>query len=278
MSLVNMSRNVLELKSIYVCPDKIRTLKDASQVSELNGFDLKECFFETVDSPKNRVKDYAFFVRGDYYEAGVSVDKIKGTTHESYYGKNWLRMMMSLKRHTNDHDVERVFHAINDTDDRDRIRLSKYGEAYFIDGGGNHRVCQAKLLGLDTVPCIVTEFVFDERAYRKAQRLWAIKEINPPFVYQSYYDDGTLISLYCSGLYVNLHFCDREICALEDVLQRAKMASENPFKRMLSKACSQYFDKVFILSREENLEPLCDALTALVGTKEKTPKDLFGVS
>ena len=27
----------------------------------------------------------------------------------------------------------------------------------FIDGGGNHRVCQAKFLGLETVPCIVKD-------------------------------------------------------------------------------------------------------------------------
>ena len=39
------------------------------------------------------------------------------------------------------------------------IQLSKFGSIYFIDGGGNHRVCQAKFLGLETAPCEVTEFV-----------------------------------------------------------------------------------------------------------------------
>ena len=47
--------------------------------------------------------------------------------------------------------------AILNTKCFEPIRLSKFGSLYFIDGGGNHRVCQAKFLGLETVPCEVTE-------------------------------------------------------------------------------------------------------------------------
>lgn len=34
----------------------------------------------------------------------VQVSDIKGTTHPSYYGLNWLQMLMSLERHKEDID------------------------------------------------------------------------------------------------------------------------------------------------------------------------------
>lgn len=40
--------------------------------------------------------------------------------------------------------------------------FSKYGDIYFINGGGNHRVCQAKFLGIETTQCEVTEFVLEK--------------------------------------------------------------------------------------------------------------------
>ena len=82
--------------------------------------------------------------------------------HASYYDNNWLVMMMKLDRHKDDFDVERVKDAIFNTKCFEPIHLSKYGELYFINGGGNHRVCQAKFLGLETVPCEVTEFVIEK--------------------------------------------------------------------------------------------------------------------
>ena len=68
-------------------------------------------------------------------------------------------MMMSLERHKSDFDVEAVKSAILNTQCFEPIHLRKYGSFYFIDGGGNHRVCQAKFLGLETIPCEVTEYV-----------------------------------------------------------------------------------------------------------------------
>lgn len=69
-------------------------------------------------------------------------------------------MMMNLDRHKTDYDVEAVRAAILNTEVFEPIHLSKYGDLYFINGGGNHRVCQAKFLGMETVPCEVTEFVY----------------------------------------------------------------------------------------------------------------------
>ena len=154
-----MSRNILELKTIRVSPEKVQTLEAARRVPKLKEFDLKEEFFEQVYHPEDLVKDLGGYVKGRSYEAHIRVEDIKGTTHPSYYGNNWLVMMMSLERHKTDTDIEAVRAAILDTSFFEPIQLSKFGDLYFIDGGGNHRVCQAKFLGLEMVPCEVTEYV-----------------------------------------------------------------------------------------------------------------------
>lgn len=193
-------RNILELKSLPIPFGDVQSFDVAKKSPHLKGFDLQERFFDTVYHPKDYVEHYPFYVRGETYEDVVRVEKIMGTTHESYYGKNWLMLLMSLNRHRSDVDVERVIAAINDNRISDKIRLSKYGDAYFIDGGGNHRVCQAKILILETVPCEVTEFIFNEEAYSKIQRLVAIREIEPQFSYQSYYDNDSIITIRFLGL------------------------------------------------------------------------------
>ena len=154
-----MSRNILELKSIKIAPEKVQTLAAAKRIAKLKDFDLKEEYFEMVCHPADLVKDIAYYENGETYVANVQVDAIVGTTHPSYYGLNWLQMLMSLERHKDDIDVTSVQEAILNTKCFEPIQLSKFGNFFFIDGGGNHRVCQAKFLGLETVPCEVTEFV-----------------------------------------------------------------------------------------------------------------------
>ena len=61
------------------------------------------------------MKHIAYYTAGDTYKANVTVSLIKGTTHPSYYGKNWLVMMMNLDRHKEDTDFEAVIKAISDT-------------------------------------------------------------------------------------------------------------------------------------------------------------------
>ena len=160
--LTIMSRNVLELKSIKIAPEKVKSFAAAKRLAKLKDFDLKEEYFELVYHPADLVKDIANYVEGETYHANVPVADIKGTLHASYYDNNWLVMMMKLDRHKDDFDVERVKDAIFNTQCFEPIHLSKYGELYFINGGGNHRVCQAKFLGLETVPCEVTEFVIEK--------------------------------------------------------------------------------------------------------------------
>lgn len=157
-----MSRNILELKSIKIAPEKVQTLAAAKRIAKQKDFDLKEEYFEKVYHPADLVKDIAYYVEGETFQSNVRVTDIKGTLHASYYDNNWLVMMMKLDRHKDDFDVERVKDAIFNTKCFEPIHLIKYGELYFINGGGNHRVCQAKFLGLETVPCEVTEFVIEK--------------------------------------------------------------------------------------------------------------------
>ncbi len=156
-----MSRNILELKSIKITPEKVLSLAAAKRLVKLKDFDLKEEFFEMVYHPTDLVKHLAYYVEGETYRTCVRLADIKGTHHSNYYGRNWLVMMMNLERHKNDFDAEKVKEAILNTQCFEPIHLSKYGDIYFINGGGNHRVCQAKFLGIETVPCEVTEFVMD---------------------------------------------------------------------------------------------------------------------
>lgn len=157
-----MSRNILELKSIKIAPEKVQTLAAAKCIAKLKDFDLKEEYFEMVCHPADLVNNIAYYVEGDTYQANVPVADIKGTLHASYYDNNWLVMMMKLDRHKDDFDVESVKDAIFNTKCFEPIHLSKYGDFYFISGGGNHRVCQAKFLGLETVPCEVTEYFIEK--------------------------------------------------------------------------------------------------------------------
>lgn len=104
-TLTIMSRNILELKSIKIAPDKIQTLAAAKRLAKLKNFDLKDEYFEMVYPPADLVKNIAYYVEGETYQADVPVADIKGTLHPSYYDKNWLVMLMSLERHKDDFDV-----------------------------------------------------------------------------------------------------------------------------------------------------------------------------
>lgn len=154
-----MSRNILELKYTKIAPEKVLTFAAAGRLAKLKDFDLKGEYFEPVYHPADLVDSIAYYEAGETYKDNVRVADIKGTLHPSYYGLNWMQMLMSLERHKNDFDVEKVKEAILNTQCFEPIQLSKFGSIYFIDGGGNHRVCQAKFLGLETVPCEVTEYV-----------------------------------------------------------------------------------------------------------------------
>ena len=100
-------RNILELKSLPIPFEDVQSFDVARKSPHLKGFELQERFFDTVYHPKDYVENYPFYESGETHEDVVRVERIMGTTHERYYGKNWLAMLMSLNRHQSDDDVER---------------------------------------------------------------------------------------------------------------------------------------------------------------------------
>lgn len=58
-----MSRNILELKSIKIAPEKVQTLAAAKRIAKLKDFDLKEEYFEMVCHPADLVNNIAFMLR-----------------------------------------------------------------------------------------------------------------------------------------------------------------------------------------------------------------------
>lgn len=125
-----MSRNILEIKTIKIVPEKVQTLAAAKRLAKLKDFDLKEEYFEPVYHPQDLVKHIAYYVEGGTYNTNVRITDIKGTLHPSYYGLNWLQMLMSLERHKNDFDMEKVKESILNTQCFEPIQLSKFGSIY----------------------------------------------------------------------------------------------------------------------------------------------------
>jgi hypothetical protein len=107
----------------------------------------------------------------------VELSKIVGTTYEEYSKGTWGQMMKGLKprRETDIFPSDRYFDMVRHTHDHSQgsklfqqpITLAKYGEEYIIYGGGNHRICHAKYIGIPTLLLRVQEYVIDP-ALKKA--------------------------------------------------------------------------------------------------------------
>ena len=50
-----MPRNILELKSINIAPEKVQTLAAAKRLAKLKDYDFKEEYFEMVRHPQDLV-------------------------------------------------------------------------------------------------------------------------------------------------------------------------------------------------------------------------------
>lgn len=248
-----MSRNILELKSISVPKGFIIPPDSVKQSEQLKGFDLRLDYFETVYSPKDLIEKLQFYKRkGVQYEDMVAVSSIKGTTHEGYYGGNWLSMMMNLQRNKYDFDVSRVKAAIINASG-ERIYLSKYGDHYFIDGGGNHRVCQARFLDIHKIPCFVTEYVLDEGAYELSKRL---SQIDSQFKYKPEFTNNSCFPITYKGVIIIIRFKNQEISMLERIISRAEKTSYNTIASLICKVHSFFdSDDNYVLSQSECHNP-----------------------
>ena len=138
----------------------------------MNILDLKKekfppWYFEKVQSPEDLENFEFYYCQGYAYEE-ISVEKIIGTTHCSYFHKAWLEMLTNLKRHVTDNNVELVKQAILRKDDGKSV--DEYSGKYYICEG-NHRLCQAKFLGIPKVYCMVTKYKFNHQDFSLYQEL-----------------------------------------------------------------------------------------------------------
>ena len=137
-------RNVLEIKTLPIKEAiNIKTLEDVKNNPLFKDFDLREEDLEHVFAPKDYINNYDFYRATSTYETSVNIADIKGTMHPGYQNRSWLLMLMGLSRSKHSCNIEATINAIHNLKGS-KISLAKYGCYYFIEGDGNHRVCQAR--------------------------------------------------------------------------------------------------------------------------------------
>lgn len=127
---------------------------------------LPICCSEIVQNPEN-IPNFEFYnstsIGGEGIVMEVTTKNIKGTTHCSYHNISWIEMLAHLPRQRYDVDEDSVKMAIADDKASERKSVAKYGEDYYILSG-NHRLCQAKMLEIETVICYVYEYNLNQKA------------------------------------------------------------------------------------------------------------------
>lgn len=134
----------------------IKRTKDLEISDELRGW-----YFDKVLSQYN-IENYSFYFHSPkrYYTDEICPQDIIGTTHPSYYDLTWIEMLGSLQRYSK-LPTERTIYNINDETIIEKKSIAKYSNLYLISGGGNHRICLAKFLGLEKIKVEITEYEFD---------------------------------------------------------------------------------------------------------------------
>lgn len=82
----------------------------------------------------------------------VSLEDIVGTTHSDYKNlKNWLEFFDNLKKAQSIESIEYYANFFNNESylkDCYDIYMVKFKSKFWISGGGNHRLCIARILGM----------------------------------------------------------------------------------------------------------------------------------
>jgi len=118
----------------------------------------------------------------------VSLSKVIGTTHQSYYHGSWKDMLVNLHREFVP-NIKAAYLSIDTENNPNRmISFSKYDDLYFIDGDGNHRTCLAKYGSRKSVRARVRHFEFDVELFAAEQYLMQYFEEDSRFpdTYQSH--------------------------------------------------------------------------------------------
>ena len=129
-------------------------------------FEFRSWHFHEVRNPDHE-KNYIFYklLPPLHYTGDISPKLIVGSTHSDYYEKTWLEMLLTLKRSRHYYGLKKLKDFIQDESIDEKKSLTKINERYYIDCGGNHRICYAKFLEYEQITCSIMERVFDEEAF-----------------------------------------------------------------------------------------------------------------
>lgn len=126
-------------------------------------FDLTGTFNVPLDAyePLIQIDNYKFNHSKDYKSEimEVKLSDVVGSTHPSYYNKkDWLTFFNHLKRTDSPSEVIRYADYLksgNYNEGPDECTLIAFEGKYWI-GKGNHRICTAKLLGMEKIAARVS--------------------------------------------------------------------------------------------------------------------------
>lgn len=234
-------RNILEIKTLPINEAiNIKTLEDVKNNPLFKDFDLRKEDLELVLAPKDCIKNYDFYRAISVYDTSVNIADIKGTMHPCYQNRSWLLMLMGLNRSKHSCNIEATIKAIHNLKGN-KISLAKYDCYYFIEGDGNHRVCQARFLRLEKVPCVVNEYVLDETLLSLYHQLVSIDGVDIPDNFSHNCYIGQSLPIQYLGLNIDLKFNEHDISILWEIVNKAKVDSRNCLKILINNICL-YFD------------------------------------
>lgn len=228
--------------------NKVYSAEDAKRHPILQDYDLEDYLFHPLMAPAD-IEDYAFFSQSqELGEKEVPKQLIVGTTHPSYQGMTWLEMLTSHPRVICKTEVE-VMRLIPFEKQEQKIHLLKYRGQYFI-ANGNNRVCQAQFVDkIDKIPCLVTEFIFDQKGF---DRYTLLSCVGAEFEYQSSYKEGDKVMAGYKGITFHFPYTDKGVDRCFGVLLMADDINKEFFRRFFFKLFHRKTNQVcFDLDRRE---------------------------
>lgn len=124
-------------------------------------FVIEDWCYETLQS-RTKVENYRFY--NTSISKGIKevpLDKVVGTSHDSYIGSTWISLVKNMKRFSDYYSAENFIEFISkDSSYQKDFSYEKYGDEYFVSQG-NHRNCEAKFSGLKTIVTDVSEHILD---------------------------------------------------------------------------------------------------------------------
>lgn len=211
--------------------NKVYSAEDANRHPILQDYDLDDYLFHTLMAPVD-IEDYTFFSQSrELGKKEVPKRMIVGTTHPNYQGMTWLEMLTSHSRVTckTESEVMRLMPFDNQVQ---KIHLLKYRDQYIILNG-NNRICQAQFVdAIDKIPCLVTEFVFDQKGF---DRFTLLSCVGAEFVYQSSYKEGDIVTAGYKGITFRFSYTEKGVDQCFSVLLMADAINKDPIRRFFFK-------------------------------------------